>query len=495
MTAARPAASDTLTAGPVAGRLRASSQLLRRAHLGALVLVDFVFTNVAFSLGYLLRYVYEIGGDVPGESFVTYADYIPVQLLFAVLCLLGYQFHGTYRLTRATSSTAEAMAIVGSTTFALMLVFALTTLVRYPASSRLTFIYAWGFAVVFTIAGRALLRMLRARLYRAGIGAQRTIVVGNNRLARMVMQMLAQEQSLGYQVIGFVDQAVDTDFGRFRALGTIEQLPTLIDTLGATAVVVALPASQHEDAIWVLEHCRRDGVNVSLVPDLFDVQLSHVRLDSLGGIPIFGVKETTIAGWNLFLKRAMDLVVSTLALVLLAPACAIVALAIKLDSPGPVFFKQVRLGKGGAPFVCYKFRSMYHGAEAQLEALRAFNEADGPIFKMREDPRLTRVGRVLRRTSIDELPQLWNVFRGEMSLVGPRPPIPSEVERYEPWHRRRLEAVPGLTGLWQVSGRSSLSFEEMVMLDIYYIENWSLGLDIQILLRTVPAVIATAGAY
>jgi exopolysaccharide biosynthesis polyprenyl glycosylphosphotransferase len=378
---------------------------------------------------------------------------------------------------------------------AAFLVIAVATLVHYPALSRLTIIYAWLFAVAFTIAGRALLRSLRAGLYRAGVGAQRAIVVGNNRLARMVMQILAQEHHLGYQVVGFVDHSVSADFGRFRSLGSIAQLPALIDDLEATRVVIALPASQHADALWVLEHCRRDGLSVSMVPDLFDVQLSHVRLDSLGGIPLFGVKETNISGWNLYLKRAMDISLSMAALLLLAPLFAIVALAIRLDSPGPVFFKQLRLGKGGVPFVCHKFRSMYQDAEARLEALRELNEADGPIFKMRDDPRLTRMGRLLRRTSIDELPQLWNVLIGDMSLVGPRPPIPSEVEHYEEWHRRRLEVVPGLTGLWQVSGRSSLSFEEMVMFDIYYIENWSLGLDLQILLRTVPAVIASAGAY
>ncbi len=495
MSVARSASSSVLAAASLSRRLRANPALLGRVHLASLVLVDLLATNLAFFVAYALRYVYEIGGDVLGESYVDYASYIPVQLLFVICCLVGHQVRGSYRLTRTTSPTAEAMSIVGSTAVAAMVVFALASLSRYPGFSRLTIIYAWVFAMFFTILGRTALRSLRAYLNRAGIGAQRAIVVGNNRLARMVMQMLTQEHHLGYQVVGFVDSSVRSDFGRFRALGSIEQLPTLIDELEASRVVVALPSSQHEDALWVLEHCRRDGVSVSLVPDLFDVQLSHVRLDSLCGIPVFGVKETSISGWNLVVKRVMDVVVSIAALLVLAPLFGIVALAIRLDSPGPVFFKQLRLGKGGAPFMCYKFRSMYQDAEAQLEQLRALNEADGPIFKMRDDPRLTRVGRFLRRTSIDELPQLWNVLCGEMSLVGPRPPIPAEVERYEDWHRRRLDVVPGLTGLWQVSGRSTLSFEEMVMLDIYYIENWSLGLDLQILLRTVPAVIATAGAF
>jgi exopolysaccharide biosynthesis polyprenyl glycosylphosphotransferase len=490
------ARSDAIATGPFSRRLAASARFLHRAHLATLIVVDLVMGCLAFGVAYHLRYSYEIGGDVPGESMVDWIAYLPVVLVFLVLCIAGFQLRGMYRTARAASPTEEAMSIMGGTAVALILTFAVDSLVlRMPAFSRLTAIYLWLFAMLLTITGRAMVRSFRSYLYQVGVGAQQAIVVGNNRLARMVMQLLAQEHHLGYHVVGFVDQTSRADFGRFRALGSIEQLPSLIDELDARQVIVALPASQHADAIWVLEHCRRDGVSVSMVPDLFDVQLSNVRLDSLGGIPLFGVKETSISGWNLWLKRAMDITLSMAALLFLTPLFAVVALAIRLDSPGPVFFSQLRLGKGGLPFICFKFRSMYQDAEEQLERLQSMNEADGPLFKIREDPRLTRVGRLLRRTSIDEIPQLWNVLCGEMSLVGPRPPIPSEVEKYEDWHRRRLEVVPGLTGLWQVSGRSSLSFEEMVMLDLYYIENWSLGLDFQIMIRTIPAVVATAGAY
>jgi exopolysaccharide biosynthesis polyprenyl glycosylphosphotransferase len=194
-------------------------------------------------------------------------------------------------------------------------------------------------------------------------------------------------------------------------------------------------------------------------------------------------------------KRTMDLFISVVGLFFLFPLFLLVGLAIKLDSKGPVFFGQIRVTKGERLFTCFKFRSMYEGAEAEKEKLLALNEADGPIFKMREDPRITRVGRILRRTSIDELPQLFNVLMGHMSIVGPRPAPPSEVERYQPWHRRRLEVSPGITGLWQVSGRSELSFDEMVLLDLYYVENWSPLLDVQIMLRTIPTVILREGAY
>jgi len=480
-----------------ANLLRLSLNLIlgRRAFLVTLVAVDLIATNFAFYLAYYLRYVYELGGEVPGESAVDFSVYAPVQALFVAVCLLGFQLRGSYSLPRGSSLTREAGAIIGSTAIATMLVFALVSMLHYPASSRLTFIYAWILAVALCIVGRATVRLARAQLHRAGLGVERVIVVGNNRQARMVMQMLAQQAHLGYRVLGFVDDAVRNDFGRFRALGPTQHLPTLIPQLGADRVIVALPAAQHGDIMWVLDHCRQDGVSYSLVPDLFELRLSHVNLETVSGIPLLAFDETKIAGWNLFVKRALDVIVSGALLLLLAPVFGLVALAIKLESPGPVLFRQVRLGRYGVPFTCYKLRSMHERAEDEIGQLLELNEADGPIFKIRADPRLTRVGQLLRHTSMDELPQLWNVLRGEMSLVGPRPPIPDEVERYEEWHRRRLDVVPGITGLWQVSGRSHLSFDEMVMLDIYYIENWSLSLDLQILARTGPAVMAGNGAF
>jgi exopolysaccharide biosynthesis polyprenyl glycosylphosphotransferase len=223
--------------------------------------------------------------------------------------------------------------------------------------------------------------------------------------------------------------------------------------------------------------------------------LNRVDSDALGGVPLLAVRQPVIQGWRLRLKRAIDVGFSLVSLTLTAPVLALTALAIRLEGPGPIFFRQTRVGRHGRDFTFFKFRSMVPGAEEVLPDLQAHNEAEGPIFKMRADPRVTRVGRWIRRLSIDELPQLLNVLRGDMSLVGPRPPLPSEVASYQPWHRRRLDVAPGMTGLWQVSGRSKLTFDEMVMLDLYYAENWSLMLDLRILLRTVPTVLLGTGAY
>ena len=231
------------------------------------------------------------------------------------------------------------------------------------------------------------------------------------------------------------------------------------------------------------------------MPDLFDIVTSRIVSERIGNIPLLGFLEDSLQGWPRWIKRFIDLVGSSLGLVVLAPFFAVIAVMIKLTSKGPVFFTQTRLGKNGKPFVVYKFRTMKVGAEFEKEKLQHLNEARGPLFKIREDPRLTKIGGFLRRSSIDELPQLFNVLLGQMSLVGPRPPLPHEFEKYELWQRKRLQATPGITGLWQVRGRSLLPFEEMVKLDIYYLENWSLWLDIKILLKTVWAVVTGRGAY
>jgi exopolysaccharide biosynthesis polyprenyl glycosylphosphotransferase len=239
----------------------------------------------------------------------------------------------------------------------------------------------------------------------------------------------------------------------------------------------------------------RANVRTRIVPDLFQMTLSRMQIEDVAGVPMIGVKEVSISGLNHFIKRSVDVTVAAVGLAAGAPIVALVALMIKLESPGPVLFRQERVGKNGRRFELYKFRSMVEGAEKQVDALNALNEADGPIFKIRNDPRITTLGKWLRRLSLDELPQFYNVLRGDMSLIGPRPPLPAEVARYQEWHKRRLEVSPGLTGLWQVSGRSELTFDEMALLDIYYIENWSLGLDTKIFWQTIPRVLFGSGAY
>jgi exopolysaccharide biosynthesis polyprenyl glycosylphosphotransferase len=313
------------------------------------------------------------------------------------------------------------------------------------------------------------------------------------------MRTIAARPELGYYAVGFLDddaQRGTTDIGRFKALGGLDNLPVVLKAENVSEVIITLPWMYHRKIISLIEQSKRVGVRARLVPDMFQLTLSRVEVDDSLGIPLIGTRPATIRGGSLFLKRALDLAVGGAMFALLSPVMALAALAIKLDSPGPIIFKQQRMGKDGRLFTCFKFRSMRQGAEEEKQALLHLNEADGPLFKIRDDPRRTRVGQFLRRTSIDELPQLINVFRGEMSMVGPRPPEPSEVEQYQPWHMQRLSAMPGITGMWQVSGRSDIaSFDEIALLDIWYAENWSIGLDIKIMLRTIPVVLFGKGAY
>jgi exopolysaccharide biosynthesis polyprenyl glycosylphosphotransferase len=231
---------------------------------------------------------------------------------------------------------------------------------------------------------------------------------------------------------------------------------------------------------------------VKLLPEFSDLLPQRLEIHEVGGRRYIGFVPVAAVSWA---KRAVDLLLVSVGLLAATPVLLAIVLAIKLDSPGPVFYRQQRVGKHGRFFWMLKFRSMCVDADRRLEELRAHNEATGPLFKIRQDPRVTRVGRLLRRWSLDELPQLLNVLRGDMSLVGPRPPLPAEVEQYEDWQHGRLRAVPGLTGLWQVSGRSEVPFHDMVRLDLHYIRNWSLALDLEILLRTIPAVLTNRGAY
>ncbi|HZU06901.1 MAG TPA: undecaprenyl-phosphate glucose phosphotransferase [Chloroflexota bacterium] len=493
-TATGPGLSTSAPASQGAGPRRRGRRYALLARLSVL-LIDALAVNAAFFLAYQARYVLGLGGEVADENFVEYAEYWPLQLALVGLTLLFFHLRGLYKLARGTAWFDEVLSVAGGSLYAVGLLFAAVSLVRYPATSRLTFIYAWLLIVLLVAAGRSLVRGLRALARRRGLGIARVLVVGDNSAGRMIMQSIADQPHLGYQVAGFVALEPGPDFGRFRRLGTLAELPTVCAQHAIDEVIIALPAAYHHKVLEVRDYCQRQGLSFKLVPDLYELSLNRVELDAINGIPLLSVKETAIHGWNLFTKRAMDVVIASIGLTLFAPLWLLIALAIRLDSPGPVLFRQERVGRGGTRFYLLKFRSMRQDADRIVQELLAYNEATGPLFKMRNDPRLTRVGRVLRRWSLDEWPQLWNVLKGEMSLVGPRPPLPREVEQYEPWHYRRLEVSPGITGLWQVSGRSELSFDEMVMLDLYYIENWSLGLDLRILLRTIPAVFRGRGAY
>jgi exopolysaccharide biosynthesis polyprenyl glycosylphosphotransferase len=277
-------------------------------------------------------------------------------------------------------------------------------------------------------------------------------------------------------------------------LASLEDLPRLIRNRAVDEVVFVVPRSQLTGIENYLYICETQGINATVAVDFFDLKISKLRQTELDGIPLITFDTTPAKERQLFLKRLIDVLVSGLGLIILSPLFLLIIIAIRSTSKGPALYIQKRVGLNGRKFVLYKFRSMYKGAHQRLSELADRNEMGGPIFKIKNDPRITPVGKILRKFSLDELPQLFNVLRGDMSLVGPRPPIPKEVRQYELWQRRRLSMRPGITCLWQVSGRNRIGFDEWMNLDLEYIDNWSLLLDMRILLRTVPAVLFGVGA-
>jgi exopolysaccharide biosynthesis polyprenyl glycosylphosphotransferase len=364
--------------------------------------------------------------------------------------------------------------------------------------SRIIFLYTGLFTIFFLGVSRLIKVIILGHLRRKGVGTKRVLIIGAGEIARTVMRMVVANPECGLNIIGFLDddpQKSNKDIGRFKALGPTANLPEALAVEQIEEVIITLPWQHHDKIMLIMSRCDRLNLRTRIVPDLFQMRLSHMEVEEIAGVPMIGIKEVGISGFSQFIKRMVDIVIAGLGLTLFAPLMGLLALIIKLETPGPVLFQQDRVGKNGRLFTIYKFRSMVDGADYQKESLQELNEADGPLFKIRNDPRMTRLGRLMRRLSIDELPQLYNILMGDMSLVGPRPPIPSEVEQYNDWHKRRLEIAPGLTGLSQVSGRSELSFDEVALLDIYYIENWSPALDTKILLQTIPKVIFGNGAY
>lgn len=461
-------------------------------------LTDLLLILLAFLLAYLVRYRLQWFLEVEPQYLVPFRVYIPSMLALAGALLLILWMEGAYRSERGRAFFDELVIVLRSAFTAIALMIFVIFLATPGYYSRLIFGYAGVITLFLLSASRALERGVIVRRYRRGQGVRRALIVSAGEVGRSVMRAVVARPELGYQIVGFVDDdpaVAHGEIGRFRGLGVTADLPAILAQGGVDEVIVTLPWSAYRKIMQIIRQCDQASVSVRVVPDLFQMTLNRVVVENLDGIPLVGISAPALRDWQRVLKRVTDVVVSAVALVLLAPVFGAIALAIKLDSPGPVIFAQKRVGRGRQEFTCFKFRSMCIDAEARLASLRQRNEASGPLFKMRNDPRRTRVGQFLRRFSLDELPQLWNVLKGEMSLIGPRPPIPSEVAEYEPWHQRRLEVAPGITGLWQVSGRSDLTFDEMVLLDVYYIENWSPMLDLRIALKTIPTALFGAGAY
>lgn len=489
--------------------VRARSGLLRAPWFRAVVRVALVASDAAlvwlsFLIAHILRYQFELGGPVRPWDEQPFSTFAGKAQLFAGLTVAVFFVRGLYRLPRSIGLLDEAVVVAGGVTTAMAGVILTAFLARF-VPSRLVFIFAWAIAIALLILRRAVARWVRDWLWSKDLNVDRVIVVGAGDSGRRLMQAMMGMPGLGYKLVGFVDDQTDADLmpiatesrmERAERLGEIADLDAIVSAREVDQVIIALPGDDHERVFTIVERCRKLMVEFKVVPDLLQLSLDRVDLGEVAGVPLIGMKDFAIRGGNYVIKRTLDVAIAVTVLVAAAIPMGLIALWIKLDSAGPVLFRQVRVGKDGMTFTILKFRCMVEDAEQQRATLIAQHpNLDFRLFKLKHDPRLTRAGKWLRRASFDELPQFVQVLKGEMSIVGPRPQLVEEVASYEDWHRQRLLVTPGLTGLWQINGRSQLNFDDMVRLDLYYAEHWSPWLDLKIMLRTAPAVIAGRGAY
>ncbi len=461
-----------------------------------LVLADVLLMNLGFVLAYVIRYVLQ--WFFPVESNASLLQYLPIQILFTLVLLLAFRLDGVYASRRRRDWFDRAYRIINGAAKALIVLLAVIFFYGALVYSRLMLVQAAVLAATFCIGLRLVLSLVRRARTRQESGLANVLIVGAGELGRAVMRVVVARPDLGLRCIGFVDDDIErgsTSIGRFEALGPCSRVPEILSTQRVDEMVITLPWSAQEKISELVHLCNANNVRARVTPSLLQMNLDRIDVDDYGGIPTLSASVHTPGEFDLVIKRMIDIVIASFVLLIMSPILLFLMLAIRLESPGSPLFAQTRIGRDAKPFTLYKLRSMRADAEQGKQDLMQQNEADGPLFKMRHDPRTTRIGRLIRRSSIDELTQFWNVLRGDMSIVGPRPHVPQEVENYADWHKPRLSATPGITGLPQISGRSELAFDETVLLDLYYIENWSLGLDARIMLRTPVYLLTARGAY
>jgi exopolysaccharide biosynthesis polyprenyl glycosylphosphotransferase len=470
---------------------RGRGWLMRRLLLAA----DLVGLTSAYGLALLVK-----PSTLPGELLGARWEIALFALCLPLWVLLA-RIHGLYDRDEERTDHSTVDDIVGvfqvvtiGTWGLIIATYALG--LPHPMLSRI--ILFWLFAILLVPLLRAAARVVGRR---QAAYIQNVVIVGSGEVAHLLESKIEKHPEYGLRSVGFVnnDVAASEDGARSpRALGTTDDLPELVRTHGVDRVVIAFSKDSHEQTLDVIRATQSSEVQIDIVPRMFEVLGTNVQLHTIEGIPLVGLSIPRLSHSERFLKRSLDLVGATLGLVVLAPLFLVTALLVKLDSSGPVFFTQVRMGTGNRPFRVFKFRTMVRDAEARKDEIAHLNVHRGEnprMFKVPNDPRITRVGRLLRRWRIDELPQLFNVIHGQMSLVGPRPLILDEDQHVERWARQRLNLKPGMTGLWQVLGASDIPFDEMTKLDYLYVTNWSLREDLRLIMLTLPALMREHATY
>jgi exopolysaccharide biosynthesis polyprenyl glycosylphosphotransferase len=470
--------------------LRERALLFRRIN----IILDLLVTCLSLVAAV---FVYKLAFS-PGSPFLGLLYRFAPALYFVLpVWYLLLRINGMYESRRLDTLPAVAWIATWSVGEGIALLILISYFLRITEISRL-FVILFGFInVFFLVLVRILLKAFLQNVRSRGYNFRRVLVVGTGQRARSVARKLKAHQEWGMVVIGFLSPApeeVGRELEGSSILGSVQDLRTIISTRPIDEVHIALPLLNLDTITSLLEICEEQGIRTRVMLDLYSPTISKVHLEDFRGTPMLTFTASPMETWEMVVKETVDRAGSFLLILLLLPLFLFLSLLVKITSKGPVFFVQERVGLHKRRFRIYKFRTMVHNAEQLRESLECMNELSGPVFKIKDDPRCTFVGRLLRKTSLDELPQLINVLKGEMSFVGPRPPLPSEIVKYEPWHYRRLSMKPGISGLWQVSGRNELDFDQWMKLDLKYIDSWSLKLDFIIILRTLPAVLLGRGA-
>ncbi len=457
-------------------------------------LSDVGLTLLALFVAYQARLQLPLGVPLTQDNiFLDVGLFVTVVVIWSMVFFLLHVYDARHTLRAADELRTLTLAI-GLAAF----VFAGVLYISYRDTPRLMFIYFILADFIFLVGYRWTMRLALRWAGARQLSPRRILIVGAGSVGRAVAQKIQEQAWTGLQLVGYVDDDPEKQKQTWMGapvLGSLKDTVALVNEYKIDQVVFALPLRAHEALREIILDLYEHPVRIFLAPDVLDLAFFNVTMENWDGIPVLGLKEPVIDGMDRVIKRTFDLVVALLTLLFLWPVMLLIAIAIKLDSPGPIIFKQDRVGENGQIFKVYKFRSMYQDADQRLKEVIQRTEDGKIIHKRKDDPRITRVGRFIRRTSLDELPQLFNVLKGDMSIVGPRPEIPFIVQHYETWQHKRFAVPPGITGWWQISGRSDKPMHLHTEDDLYYISHYSPWLDIQILIKTIGVVIRGKGAY
>jgi exopolysaccharide biosynthesis polyprenyl glycosylphosphotransferase len=455
------------------------------------LLVDVLLIGLSFYLPYSFRYNQTISwGPLP-----HYKDYLFLFIIWAGVLISFLKSKRLYSTDRSITIPKEVRVVFSSVVFSAVLTGLMIFILQIRVFSRLVFFQSFLF-LFFSLASWRLIKrlLIRYRLCK-GLYNYNVLIVGAGKTGLVLVDEIEKRPFLGLEIVGFFDNHKEGEIAGYKVLSNrIEEFEDILQKYFVEEVYITIP-SQRDLVSKIIALSKKRARAVYVVADNFTSPFYRLELNYLGLIPVLKYSGSKLHGTEMYAKRILDLAVAAISLFLLFPVFVALGVLIRIDSRGPVFYKSIRCGRRGKPFTFYKFRSMVLDADKQKEDLFFRSEVAGPVFKIKEDPRITKAGKILRRYSLDELPQLLNVIKGQMSLVGPRPPTPDEVEKYDIWQMRRLDVRPGITGLWQVRGRSTLSFYKWVKLDLWYIDNWSFYLDLLIIFWTIPVIIKRKGAY